>query len=96
VIDLAGQAVLVTGAAGGIGAGIVRAFHAVGATVVAGYHDRPPTAADDEAHRWLAVAADLTSDDGPDHLVAAAVDRFGRLDALVNNAGRLESALERP
>lgn len=91
MIDLTGRVALVTGAAGGIGAGITAAFLQAGATVVAAWHTRPPAdptggAAGDG--RWLAVAADLTAPDGPDRLVSAAIGRFGRLDALVNNAAR--------
>ena len=40
----------------------------------------------------LAVTLDLTDDDAPDRLLAAAVDRFGRVDVLVNNAGISQAA----
>jgi 3-oxoacyl-[acyl-carrier protein] reductase len=89
VIDLSGKVVLVTGAAGGIGQGIVRGFLATGAAVVGGWRrSEPPEPDPGAADRWLAVAADLTGDDGPARLVTAAVARFGRLDAVVNNAAR--------
>lgn len=92
MMDLRGRVALVTGAAGGIGAGITAAFLEAGASVVAAWHTRPPAAPPPgspgaDGH-WLAVSADLTAPDGPDRLVGAAVDRFGRLDALVNNAAR--------
>jgi 3-oxoacyl-[acyl-carrier protein] reductase len=41
---------------------------------------------------WLAVRADLAEPGGPDRLVGAAVERFGRLDAVVNNAGAQDLA----
>ena len=90
MIDLDGRVVLVTGVAGGIGQGIARAFLAAGASVVGGWHRQPPPdlSPDLGPGRWLTVAADLTADDGPDLLVTGAVARFGRLDAVVNNAGR--------
>lgn len=89
-IDLRGTVVLVTGAAGGIGQGITAAFGAAGAAVVAAHREarspeRPDTIG---SERWLTVAADLTAPDGPDVLVGAALARFGRLDAVINNAGR--------
>lgn len=90
-IDLSGRVVVVTGAAGGIGRGITAAFLAAGASVVAAHHRQAPPPGE-PADRWLAVAADLTTDDGPDILIAAAVERFGRLDAVVNNAGRQDLA----
>jgi NAD(P)-dependent dehydrogenase (short-subunit alcohol dehydrogenase family) len=93
-LDLSGKVVVVTGASGGIGAGIVQRFTAAGAAVVAGYRrnrPEPPSATGSRpgqgaSSSWLAVEADLTASDGPDRLVGAAIDRFGRLDALVNNA----------
>ncbi len=101
-IDLTGQVVVVTGAAGGIGQGITAAFLEAGASVVAAYHREPPPppapagpgpgGSAELAGRWLAVAADLTADDGPDTVIAAALDRFGHLDALVNNAARQDLA----
>ncbi|MFV0260081.1 MAG: SDR family NAD(P)-dependent oxidoreductase [Acidimicrobiales bacterium] len=96
MIDLTGTVAVVTGAGGGIGAGIARAFHRAGAAVVAGYRTTAPTAPDAARERWSAVAADLTETgpaEGPDALVDAALDRFGRIDALINNAGRQDLAV---
>jgi NAD(P)-dependent dehydrogenase (short-subunit alcohol dehydrogenase family) len=87
MIDLSGHTVLVTGVGGGIGRGIADAFLAAGAAVVGGYHRREPTIGSPD-DRWLAVSADLTTADGPGRLIEAAVERFGRLDAVVNNAAR--------
>jgi 3-oxoacyl-[acyl-carrier protein] reductase len=89
MIDLSGRVVLITGVAGGIGSGLAGTFLAAGARVVGGWHaTAPEPVSGDAEERWLAVAADLTDPDGPDHLVTAAVARFGRLDAVVNNAAR--------
>ncbi|MFV0526197.1 MAG: SDR family NAD(P)-dependent oxidoreductase [Acidimicrobiales bacterium] len=91
MIDLSGTVAVVTGAGGGIGSEIALAFHRAGAAVVAGYRTTAPTGPAVDGDRWSAVAIDLTDTGpgrGPDLLVDAALDRFGRIDALVNNAGR--------
>ncbi|MFP5489266.1 MAG: SDR family NAD(P)-dependent oxidoreductase [Acidimicrobiia bacterium] len=82
-IDLTGHVVAVTGAAQGIGAGIVERFAAAGASLVMQYRSTAPSEPDTPS---CTVHADLRDDDAPDRIVAAAIDRFGRLDALVNNA----------
>jgi NAD(P)-dependent dehydrogenase (short-subunit alcohol dehydrogenase family) len=81
---------LVTGGNRGIGLAIARLFTEAGARcMVTG---RTPTAevealtaANPETVAW--VAGDVTDPATPDRLVAATLDRFGRLDILVNNAG---------
>lgn len=84
-----GQVALVTGAAGGIGAATVDRLLADGATVLA--TDRDEAALGAKAADWgentRIIALDITQPDAGDVLVAAAVERFGRLDMLVNNAG---------
>ncbi len=85
---LAGKIAIVTGAASGIGAASARLFADEGAQVLA--VDRPGPGIDG-AHAGIAAIApfgcDLTGDDAPDRIIAAAVDRFGGLDILFNNAG---------
>lgn len=85
--------VIVTGAARRIGASIVRMLHARGAKVVLHYHRsiEAATALADELNRLRADTAvchgaDLADIDALPALVDAAISRFGRLDALVNNA----------
>lgn len=85
--------VLVTGAARRIGAGIVRRLHAAGYDVAI-HHRASADAADALATTLDAtrpggtqvLAADLRDDEAPARLVDAVLARFGRLDALVNNA----------
>jgi NAD(P)-dependent dehydrogenase (short-subunit alcohol dehydrogenase family) len=79
--DFSDQVVVVTGGSRGIGAGIVAAFLAAGATVVAcGRHEA-------EVPGATFVVADVRQPDQAAMVVDAAVTRFGRLDVLVNNAG---------
>ncbi len=81
-IDLSGLVVAVTGAGGGVGAGIAARFAAAGATLVLPYRTTPPTVPGATAFRL-----DLTADGAADELVGAATSAHGRLDAVVNNAG---------
>ncbi len=82
-IDLADQVIAVTGAGGGIGAGIAERLAAAGAALVLQHHTSPPPLVDGP---HTTVRLDLTSSDAPNALVDAAIGRFGRLDAVVNNA----------
>jgi 3-oxoacyl-[acyl-carrier protein] reductase len=90
---LAGRVVLVTGSSRGIGAEVAAKAAAQGATVAIHYHRSR-----DGAERTLArvreagadgecFAADLGVGDRAEGLVTAVIDRFGRVDGLVNNAG---------
>jgi 3-oxoacyl-[acyl-carrier protein] reductase len=93
VFGLDGRAAVVTGAASGIGAATAARLAAAGADVVCGWyagdpHDVAPTVAAVEAagRRAAAVEADVGTADGADRLVAAALERFGRVDVVVANA----------
>lgn len=77
----AGRTALVTGAAGGIGAAVVRMFRAEGARVAVA--DRDVRGIEAEAH----LPGDLTDAAYADALAGAARDALGRLDIVVNNAG---------
>ncbi|MCU0760100.1 MAG: SDR family oxidoreductase [Steroidobacteraceae bacterium] len=88
---LAGKVAIVTGAAGGIGRGIVAELLGEGAKVVA--TDLRQDALDAAVAEWGAdasrvatVAADIARRDDVRRVVQAAIERFGRLDGLVNNA----------
>ncbi|WP_329294263.1 SDR family NAD(P)-dependent oxidoreductase [Streptomyces sp. NBC_01455] len=86
----------VTGASRGIGAEIARAALADGNNVVVGVRNPERVPADlRNSDKVLAVALDVTDHDSIPQAVDAAVDRFGGIDVLVNNAGRgLLGALE--
>ena len=87
------QAVIVTGAARGIGKAIALAFAAEGADIVLNYasnHDAAQQAANEiEAlgRRCVLVAGSVGDPDTAAALAAAAMREFGRIDILVNNAG---------
>lgn len=82
-IDLTGYVVAITGASHGIGAGIAQRFAAAGASLVLQYRSGAPYAAPTP---HCVVHAELRDADAPARIVSAAVDRFGRLDAVINNA----------
>jgi ketoreductase RED2 len=86
---LRGQVVAVTGSSSGIGAATARAFADAGASVLI---NSARTVTEGEAVAAslpdsIYVQGDITDPAVPDRLVAAALDRWGRLDTLVNNAG---------
>jgi ketoreductase RED2 len=86
---LEGQVVAVTGSSSGIGAATARAFAAEGAAVLINSarsvaEGEAVAASLPDAHY---VQGDITDPEVPARLVAAALDRWGRLDTLVNNAG---------
>ncbi|TWI62584.1 3-oxoacyl-[acyl-carrier protein] reductase [Pseudoduganella lurida] len=84
---------IVTGASKGIGAGIARQLAADGAQVVVNYAsgrsgaDQVVADIDAAGGTAVAVGADVTDAAQVAALVTAAIDRFGRLDIVVNNAG---------
>lgn len=91
--ELAGKVVLVTGAGRGIGRAIALAFAGQGATVVVNDLEREGASGTAAACRELGAAAaeaapaDVGDREAAEGLVAGVVDRHGRLDVLVANAG---------
>jgi len=88
----AGRTALVTGGGSGIGRVIARRFAALGAQVVlAGRHQETLAAAQAEIEAAGGVAlahpTDIRQVEQVDALVKAALERFGRLDFVINNAG---------
>ncbi|MBJ7455697.1 MAG: glucose 1-dehydrogenase [Thermoleophilia bacterium] len=92
LFDLTGRTAVVTGASSGLGVGFARALAAAGADVVVAARrtDRIDALAAELAENGaqaLAVTCDVTEAEQVDALIAAACERFGRVDVLVNNAG---------
>lgn len=85
---LKGKVAIITGAASGIGAASAKLFAEEGAEVLA--VDRPGSAID-TAHAGeksiAPLACDITDADAPKRIVGAALERFGAIDILFNNAG---------
>ena len=88
---LAGRIAVITGGAQGLGFAIAEQFIAEGARVLLGDLDIDDTRAAAQAlggsEVARAVACDVTSASEVDHLIAAAVEEFGSVDVMVNNAG---------
>ena len=87
--DLEGKVALVTGAASGIGLAITQLFEARGARVVA--EDINPAVNDTfrGQERIVPFVDDVATERAAQDAVALAVERFGQLDILVNNAASI-------
>lgn len=93
---LSGRVVVITGASSGIGEACALAFAAKGAQVVLAARraeriDTLATRLADAGHAALAVGTDVTDERAVASLFDRAVDRFGAVDVLVNNAGIADS-----
>ena len=84
------KVVVVTGASGGIGAELARQLAAKGAKVIlaARRKDTLDAVAQEIGAQALAVVTDVTKKSDVERLAKAAIERFGRIDVWVNNAGR--------
>lgn len=81
---------IVTGSSSGIGEAIARRLHALGASVVvnsASSAEQGRAVAASLGDNAIYVQADISDKAAVERLVAATIERFGRLDILVNNAG---------
>lgn len=90
--DLSGRVAIVTGGNGGIGLGMARGLANAGAAViVAGRNPQKNAAAVAELEvlgaKAVSVEVDVTDEASCRAMIAFAVERFGRLDILINNAG---------
>ena len=86
-VDFTGRAVIVTGGTRGIGRGIAEAFLAAGAGVLVCGRNEPGRLPEAGGRRAVFAAADVRDPAQAATVTGAAVDAFGRLDVLVNNAG---------
>jgi NAD(P)-dependent dehydrogenase (short-subunit alcohol dehydrogenase family) len=98
VFSLEGRTALITGASGGLGKAAALAFADVGCDVVIAARNLPAleevaAAVERKGRRCLAMATDITQAGQVQRLVERAVERFQRLDILVNNAA---VAVEKP
>ncbi len=98
---IAGKVVVITGASSGLGEAAARHLAARGATVVVGARraERIQAIADEivkAGGRALAIRTDVTDAAQVQRLVDAAVEQYGRIDVILNNAGLMpQSPLER-
>jgi len=99
--NIKGKVVVITGASSGLGEATARLLSGEGATVVLGARrvERLKSLADEltaKGGQALAVPTDVTHCDQVKRLVDAAVQKFGRIDVMINNAGLMpHSPLER-
>lgn len=99
--NIEGKVVVITGASSGLGEATARHLSELGAVVVIGARraDRIEALANElrkKGGKALAVATDVTKPEEVNALVDAAVDEYGRIDVLLNNAGLMpHSPLER-
>src|SRR5437867_4398779 len=90
--NLSGRVALVTGASLGIGRGCALELARAGADVVVNYRSHPKAAEEVVAaitslgHKAIAVQADMEDASAINNLVAQALQTFGKVDILVNNA----------
>src|SRR5260370_15496797 len=83
VMSIECKVAVITGASQGIGAGLVQGFLDRGYRVVANSRSIKPDASADV----LAIAGDITDPAVTDRVIGGAVEKVGRVDTLVNNAG---------
>ena len=86
--DFEGRVAIVTGAARGLGRAVAARLYERGASVVVNVRDksRADTAAEALGNRALALAGDVTSPGFSETLACRTLERFGRIDILINNA----------
>ena len=92
--DIRGKQVLITGAARGIGYAFARAFVDEGASVMVADRDieRAEMAAQSLGERCAAVLMDVSDQASIEQAVQTTIDRFGRIDVLINNAAIFTAA----
>jgi meso-butanediol dehydrogenase / (S,S)-butanediol dehydrogenase / diacetyl reductase len=85
------EVAIITGAAGGIGLATAKHLHSMGMAIVGIGRDPAKLAALEseinDPDRIATLSVDIASDEAPQAIVKLALDRFGRIDYLINNAG---------
>src|SRR4051812_35229510 len=91
--DFAGRVAIITGASRGLGLAAAQRLHELGASVAVNVRDRAraESAAKAIGARAVAVPGDVTGEEIPARIVQSTLDRFGRIDILVNNAALARS-----
>jgi len=96
-LSLDGKAIIITGGGTGLGRAMVRALARAGADLTIAARRLAPIeeAADDVrslGRRVLAVSTDVADSSQVDNMVARTLEEFGKVDVLINNAGRTNNA----
>ncbi len=88
---LTDQVAVITGANRGLGLGMATALAEAGAHIVTVQHSSDvgelAQRVQGAGREWLSVSQDIAADDAAEHVLEAALKKFGRADILVNNAG---------
>ena len=100
-LSMEDRVVVITGGGTGLGLAMARALARAGADVcIAGRRQAPIDSAAAEVRDLgrdsLAVSTDVTDSSQVDQLVSTAVDHFGRIDVLINNAGAVQENIRKP
>ena len=85
MFDLKDKVILITGATGGIGGAIANQMKAAGATVVITGRNLEKLSAFDDS--FIKIQSDLSADGAAEKLIADTIEKAGRIDVLINNAG---------
>ena len=85
MFDLTNKVVLITGATGGIGGAIAKQMKSAGATVVVTGRSEDKLSVFDDS--YIKIVADLSKDGTAEKLINDTIEKAGRIDVLINNAG---------
>ena len=85
MFDLTNKVVLITGATGGIGGTIAQQMKTAGATVVVTGRSAEKLAGFDDS--FIKIQSDLSVDGAAEKLISDTIEKAGRIDVLINNAG---------